>query len=219
MKKESWNEALQSLEIEKSAVAVVQERLDHVAFGCAVDVLARVPRIMTCASGSSGIAAKKFAHSLCCIERGAMFMPPCEAVHGGLGALKAEDAMVMVSRGGKTAELLPVIGVCKKKGATLIAVTENTASPLAVAADIVLPLHIERESDKYNFRATASFVATVALFDALLAALIEETGYTREMFGLIHPGGAVGEMLKSESDKGVSAESGLLSAKILNPVD
>jgi D-arabinose 5-phosphate isomerase GutQ len=35
----------------------------------------------------------------------------------------------------------------------------------------------------------------VALFDALLCALIEETGYTREQFGLIHPGGAVGEML------------------------
>ena len=47
--------------------------------------------------------------------------------------------------------------------------------------------------------ATSSFIATVALFDALLAALIEETGYTREMFGLIHPGGAVGEMLKKES--------------------
>ncbi len=217
MKIESWNEALRSLEIEKSAVAVVKDMLDPVAFGCAVDVLARVPRIMTCASGSSGIAAKKFAHSLCCIERGAMFMPPCEAVHGGLGALKPEDAMVMVSRGGKTAELLPVIEVCKKKGATLIAVTENPESPLAAAADIVLPLHIERESDKYNFMATASFVATIVLFDTLLAALIEETGYTREMFGLIHPGGAVGEMLKSESDNGVVAESDSLSVKNSQP--
>ncbi|MDA3925658.1 MAG: SIS domain-containing protein [Kiritimatiellae bacterium] len=198
MKKESWNEALQSLAIEQVAVTQVKEKLDAVAFGRAVDVLARVPRIMTCASGSSGIAAKKFAHSLCCIERGAMFMPPSEAVHGGLGGLKPEDAMIMVSRGGKTVELLPVIDVCKKKGATLIAVTENMESPLAQAADIVLQLHIERESDKYNFMATTSFVVTIALFDALLAALIEETGYTREMFGLIHPGGAVGEMLKNE---------------------
>ena len=198
MKKESWQEALQSLAIEEAAVTQVKEKLDPDAFGRAVDVLACVPRIMTCASGSSGIAAKKFAHSLCCIERGAMFMPPCEAVHGGLGGLKPEDAMIMVSRGGKTVELLPVIDVCKKKGATLIAVTENMESPLAQTADIVLQLHIERESDKYNFMATASFVVTVALFDALLAALIEETGYTREMFGLIHPGGAVGEMLKNE---------------------
>ena len=198
MKPESLQQARQSLAIERDEIQRVLDGLDPVAFGRAVDVLARVPRIMTCASGSSGIAAKKFAHSLCCIERGAMFMPPCEAVHGGLGGLKRDDALVMVSRGGKTAELLPVIDVCRKKGATLIAVTENLASPLAQAADIVLALHIRRESDKYNFMATSSFVATIAIFDALLAALIEETDYTREMFGLIHPGGAVGDMLKKE---------------------
>ncbi|MDD4059515.1 MAG: SIS domain-containing protein [Kiritimatiellae bacterium] len=198
MKPESLQQARQSLAIERDEIQRVLDGLDPVAFGRAVDVLARVPRIMTCASGSSGIAAKKFAHSLCCIERGAMFMPPCEAVHGGLGGLKREDALVMVSRGGKTAELLPVIDVCRKKGATLIAVTENLASPLAQAADIVLALRIGRESDKYNFMATSSFVATIAIFDALLAALIEETDYTREMFGLIHPGGAVGDMLKKE---------------------
>ena len=198
MKPESLQQARQSLAIERDEIQRVLDGLDPVAFGRAVDVLARVPRIMTCASGSSGIAAKKFAHSLCCIERGAMFMPPCEAVHGGLGGLKREDALVMVSRGGKTAELLPVIDVCRKKGATLIAVTENLASPLAQAADIVLALRIGRESDKYNFMATSSFVAIIAIFDALLAALIEETDYTREMFGLIHPGGAVGDMLKKE---------------------
>ena len=198
MKPESLRQGLASLAIERDELQNVLDTLDPAAFGRAVDVLARVPRIMTCASGSSGIAAKKFAHSLCCIERGAMFMPPCEAVHGGLGGLKPEDALVMVSRGGKTAELLPVIDVCRKKGATLIAVTENLASPLAQAADIVLALRIGRESDKYNFMATSSFVATIAIFDALLAALIEETDYTREMFGLIHPGGAVGDMLKKE---------------------
>ncbi len=100
MKEASWTEALQSFEIERNAVARMAGTLDRAAFGAAVDALARVPRIMTCASGSSGIAAKKFAHSLCYIERGAMFMPPCEAVHGGLGGLKPEDAMVMVSNGG-----------------------------------------------------------------------------------------------------------------------
>ncbi|MCK5749234.1 MAG: SIS domain-containing protein, partial [Oricola sp.] len=160
MKPESWTQGLTSLKIERDQIQQVLDNLNHDAFARAVDVLAHVPRIMLCASGSSGIAAKKFAHSLCCIERGAMFMPPCEAVHGGLGGLKGEDALVIVSRGGKTVELLPVIDVCRKKGATLIAVTENLESPLAQAADVVLQLHIRRESDKYNFMATSSFMAT-----------------------------------------------------------
>lgn len=195
MKSISYEAAIKSVETEKEAVGTVLDGIDRETFGRAVDALASCTRIMTCASGSSGIAAKKFAHSLCCIERGAMFMPPAEAVHGGLGALKREDCLVMVSRGGKTAELLPIIDVCKKKGAKLIAVTENTESPLAEKADIVLKLNIKKESDKLGVMATASFAATIALFDALLCALIEETGYTREQFGLIHPGGAVGEML------------------------
>jgi D-arabinose 5-phosphate isomerase GutQ len=195
MKEQALDAAYNSLKTESKAIADIAKYMDNAAFGRAVEALAKASRIMTCASGSSGIAAKKFAHSLCCIEKGAMFMPPSEAVHGGLGGLKKGDVMVMVSRGGKTAELLPVISVCNKKGAILIALTENPDSPLAKNADIVIPLKIERESDSLNIMATASFIATVAIFDALLAALIIETGYTLEQFALIHPGGAVGEML------------------------
>jgi D-arabinose 5-phosphate isomerase GutQ len=195
MKEQSLKMAIESLKIESKAIASVAEYLDVKAFGKAVDVLSTCNKVITCASGNSGIAAKKFAHCLCCIERDAFFMSPAEAVHGGLGGLKKEDAMVMVSRGGKTVELLPIIDVCNKKGATLIAVTENMDSPLAKNADVVVPLKIERESDKYNVMATSSFVATIGLFDAMLVAIMEETDYKLEQFGLIHPGGAVGALL------------------------
>ena len=198
MKVEARHAALRAIEIEAAEAANVAQTMDMEAFAKAVDAMATCARIMTCASGSSGIAAKKFAHSLCCIERGAMFMPPCEAVHGGLGGLKREDVLVMVSRGGKTGELLPIIDVCNKKGATLIAVTENLASPLAQAAQIVLPMKIGAESDPTGLMATGSYIATIVIFDALLSALIVETGYTREQFALIHPGGAVGSLLNEK---------------------
>ena len=90
-------------------------------------------------------------------------------------------------------ELLPIIDVVKKKKAILIALTENLSSPLARQSDILIPMKIEQESDKLNSMATASYMTTVAIFDALLCALIEETGFTAEQFALIHPGGAVGE--------------------------
>ncbi|MHB1454156.1 MAG: SIS domain-containing protein [Saccharofermentanales bacterium] len=195
MKPESKNAALKSLMIESQAIEDMTHYLDWETFGKAVAALSTCDRIMTCASGSSGIAAKKFAHSLCCIERGAMFMSPSEAVHGGLGGLKSNDVLVMVSRGGKTSELLPIIRVCNEKKATLIAVTENLESPLAQNADIVVALHIDRESDPCNIMATSSYIATIGLFDAMLSAIMIETEYKIEQFSLIHPGGAVGEML------------------------
>lgn len=189
--------ARQSITIEASAIGNMARVVELPEFAAAVDLLASCPRIVTCASGTSGIAAKKFAHSLCCIERGAMFMPPCEAIHGGLGTLHQGDVMVMVSRGGKTAELFPIFSMIKQRRALLIAITEKRDSPMAQVADIILPLIVERESDPLNVMATSSFVATIALFDALLAALICETSYTKEQFGVIHPGGAVGAALSS----------------------
>lgn len=186
-----------SLEIESQAISDIAGYLDFEVFGEVVRVLSTCPKIITCASGSSGIAAKKFAHSLCCIERNAQFLCPAEALHGGMGCIKKEDAVIIVSRGGKTAELLPVIDVCNKKGAILIAITENLNSPLAEKAQIVVQLKIEKESDKYNVMATASFIATVAVFDAMLVAIMEETDYKLEQFSLIHPGGAVGKRLNS----------------------
>lgn len=187
--------AMESLMIESTSISHIIDYLDVTRFVEAVNVLSTCPKIITCASGSSGIAAKKFSHSLCCIERNAQFLSPSEAVHGGLGCIKKGDAVVIVSRGGKTAELLPIIEVCNKKEAVLIGITENLESPLATKSQIVVPMKIEKESDPLNIMATSSFVVTVAIFDAMLSAIMELIGYRIEQFGLIHPGGAVGTKL------------------------
>lgn len=194
-KAEIISKAKESLRIESKAIVDIIDYLDEERFHEAVEVLSNCPKIITCASGSSGIAAKKFAHSLCCIERNAQFLSPAEAIHGGMGCMKKGDAVVMVSRGGKTAELLPIIDVCNKKEVILIGITENMNSPLAKQSQIVIPMKIERESDPLNVMATASFVVTIAIFDALLVAVMEKTGYRLEQFALIHPGGAVGNKL------------------------
>lgn len=186
---------MDSLKIEAAAISDIIGYLDTDCFYEAVEALSSCPKIITCASGSSGIAAKKFSHSLNCIERNAQFLSPALAIHGGMGCMKEGDVVVMVSRGGKTAELLPIIDVCKKKNVTLIGVTENLESPLAKSAQIVIPMRIERESDPLNVMATTSFVVTIAIFDALLAAIMEITNYKLEQFALIHPGGAVGNRL------------------------
>ena len=101
----------------------------------------------------------------------------------------------MLSRGGKTKELLPILDICKKKEVTVISVTENLTSPLAEGADIVIPMAVTRETDRYNSQGTTSTTVLSVIFDALQTALIEVTGYKNEQFALIHPGGAVGERL------------------------
>ena len=155
------------------------------------------PRIGTTGCGHSGIICQHIAHLLCCIERPARFISPAEAVHGASGFLQPGDVMIFASRGGKTAELLPIIDICRRKGVSVIAITENTESPMAKAADVVLVQHVNRETDKYNAQGTTSTTVLCLIAHALQAALIEETGYRNEQFAVIHPGGAVGERLNS----------------------
>lgn len=193
--KTPWETAREAFAIESDAIARTLEHIPEDAFMKAVEVLKDAPRIAASGCGHSGICCMHFAHLMCCIERSARFISPAEAVHGATGYLKKGDVMLLASRGGKTAELLPIMDICKKKDVTIIVVTENLASPMATGADIVIPMSVTRETDRYNSQGTTSFAVLSAIFDALQSALIEVTGYQNESFALIHPGGAVGARL------------------------
>jgi len=195
MKDEGLQAARDAFKIEAECLADGFDYLNINEFARAVDVLAGTQRIASSGCGHSGIACQHFAHLMCCMERPARFISPAEAVHGGLGFIQKGDVMLLASRGGKTEELIPVLMICKEKGVTVIVVTENLKSYLAAHADIVLAMHVNRETDKFNSQGTTSFTAMCIIFDALQSALIEETGFRNEQFARIHPGGAVGERL------------------------
>jgi len=184
-----------AVENEARALTDLAETMDPTEFGKALRLLLRSNMTVTSACGSSGFAAKKFAHSLCCIESPAKFVSPSEAVHGGMGALKAGNVLVLVSKGGKTEELLPLCEIAKKKGAHLIVVTAHPEAALAEGADAILRLPSTPESDRYGVMSTASFAATIAIFDALMMGIMEARDYPLADFALIHPGGAVGKQI------------------------
>ena len=195
----AWEQAQDAFRIESRCISEFGKRLDRDSFDRACGLLKDAERIGTCGCGHSGIACMHFAHLLCCIERPARFISPAEAPHGATGFLQKGDVMVFASRGGKTSELLPVMEICRSKGVHIITVTENTDSPLALGADVVLRQYVNRETDKYDSQGTTSTTSLCVLFHAIQAALIEETGYRNEQFAVIHPGGAVGERLNKKS--------------------
>jgi D-arabinose 5-phosphate isomerase GutQ len=192
---QAWTAAVEAYRIEADAITHALSGIRREDFLRAVAALKAAPRIAASGCGHSGICCQHFAHLMCCIERPARFISPAEAVHGATGFLQKGDVMLLASRGGKTAELLPILSICKQKGVTIIAVTENLDSPLAKDADVVLQMLVTKEVDRDNMQGTTSFTVLSVLFDALQAALIEETGFQSEQFARIHPGGAVGERL------------------------
>ena len=198
MNKQIIENAYNAFAIESESIEATAKTMDPAEFEKAVELLARAERIAAAGCGHSGIACQHFAHLMCCIERPARFISPAEAVHGALGFVQAGDVIILVSRGGKTDELLPIADICRGKGVSVIAVTENTQSPLAEKADVVLAMKVTRECDKYNCQGTTSFAVTNAIFDALQTAVLEYTDFHNEKFAVIHPGGAVGKRLNNK---------------------
>ena len=190
--------AKQAYRIEAECISELADYLNEEQFSKAVRLLSTAPRIAASGCGHSGIMCQHFAHLMCCIERPCRFISPAEAVHGAMGFMQRGDVMLFASRGGKTGELLPIVDICKAKGVRIITVTENEQSPLAMQADAVLKMHVNRETDKFNAQGTTSSTVLCVLFHALQAAILEEIGYQSDQFALIHPGGAVGERLNGK---------------------
>jgi arabinose-5-phosphate isomerase len=82
----------------------------------------------------------------------------------------------------------------------LITMTAIPDSALAKVADVVLALPQAREACPHNLAPTTSSLMQLALGDALAIALLESHGFTAVDFGLLHPGGKLGTLLKTVGD-------------------
>lgn len=194
--KELWNSVKNTLTVEANSIAKLSDSLSESVVLEVIKLIGDCKgKVVIAGCGTSAAAAKKIAHSLCCVERPAVYMNPADAVHGALGLLQKEDVFILISKGGNTRELLSMIPSCKTKGARLIGVTENPESALAREADILLCIKVDKEPCPFNMLATASTMAVIAAFDAICIALMHYTHYTKEQFAVIHPGGAVGDRL------------------------
>ena len=184
--------ARQVLEIEAAAIVGLLAQLDE-SFDHAVEAIRLCGgRVVCTGMGKSGLVMKKIAATLASTGTPAFFLHPAEAIHGDLGMLMAGDLVLAASYSGTTEELLRLVETLKRLGLPLVAMTGNSASPLARSADIHLPVAIDKEACPLNLAPTASTTATLALGDALAMALIDARGFTAEDFARLHPGGQLG---------------------------
>lgn len=181
-------------EIEKLSDSLSGEQLEQVKKA----LMECSGKIILTGCGTSGTAAKKISHTLNCIEVPAMFLSPAEGLHGGMGAATEKDLVILISKGGRSSEMDSILKACNQIGTTTIAVTENENTYLAQNATMRLLVKVEREPDSFNMLATASTMAVIAVFDALAIEIAEEKNFSKEHFLRIHPGGEVGERLKSQ---------------------
>jgi len=195
---------LRTLDLEAGGIAALAAAMQDglgAAFTAAVDAIrAARGRVVVTGMGKSGHVGRKIAATLSSTGTPALFVHPAEASHGDLGMITADDVIMALSWSGETIELKNLIDYSRRHRIGLLAVTADTRSTLAKAADVVLALPQAREACPHNLAPTTSSLMQLALGDALAIALLESRGFTALDFGALHPGGRLGAALKAVRD-------------------
>ncbi len=196
--------ALRTLEAEGEGVAALAAALRDglgAAFAASVDMIRNAQgRVIVTGMGKSGHIGHKIASTFASTGTPALFVHPAEASHGDLGMITKSDVILALSWSGETAELKNITDYSKRHNISLIAITASPDSTLAKTASIVLALPQAREACPHNLAPTTSALMQLALGDALAIALLESHGFTAVDFGMLHPGGKLGTLLKQVAD-------------------
>jgi len=183
------------LRIEAQAIQDVLARLDR-SFERAVDVLfACKGRVVVSGMGKSGLIGRKISATFSSTGTPSFFLHPAEALHGDLGMLARGDALLAVSYGGETEEIVQLLEALKRLEITLVTLTGKTDSTLAEASDVVLDVSVKEEACSLNLAPTASTTVAMAVGDALAVALLERRGFQPDDFAALHPAGRLGSKL------------------------
>ena len=186
----------QLLQIEAAAINRTSEKLDRQQADRSLQLLySCTGKVIMTGVGKSGIVAQKIAATLTSIGTLAIFLHPCDALHGDFGIVTPEDVTIMLSNSGETDELLTMIPHLKLRSVPIIGILGNTKSSIAQKIDAVLDASVDREACPLNLAPTTSTTVSLAVGDALAMALVQMKGLTPEAFAFNHPAGRLGKRL------------------------
>jgi arabinose-5-phosphate isomerase len=187
--------ARRSLEIESASVAALLDSIGP-GFVAALGLIRQARgRVVVSGIGKGGHVGAKIAATLASTGTAAFFVHATEALHGDAGMVTADDVAILISNSGETAEVCQFALLLAERGVPIISMTSRETSSLGRLAKAHLPVGVAREADPLNLAPTASTTATLAMGDALAAALMAASGFRAEDFARNHPGGSLGERL------------------------
>lgn len=191
-----------ALEVGRQVVADEAEALRRVAGSLGAEFDAVIQRLLTLKAplivsgiGKSGAIAQKIAASLTSTGTPATFMHPVEALHGDLGLVSDQNALIALSRSGATEEILRFVTHFRRLGGPVIGVTQGRESRLVELSHLPLLLPDLPEAGPLQLAPTTSCVMMLALGDALAMALLHARGFKANDFAQYHPEGALGRRL------------------------
>lgn len=158
-------------------------------------------RLVLTGMGKSGLIAQKIAATFASTGTPSFFLHPAEALHGDLGMVTPEDAVLALSNSGESEEVVRILPSLLRLEVPIAALTSRPESSLGRAARWTFPYRMpEGEGCPLDLAPMASTTLQLIWGDVLAATLMERRGFSKEGFALNHPAGTLGaRLLKVET--------------------
>jgi len=186
--------ARELLRHEAEALREVADQLDE-SFTQAVELLwacgSADGRVGISGVGKSADIAQKLVGTFNSTGTRAYLLDATRALHGDLGMVHANDAIVILSNSGESEEIVRLLKPLRRMCASVIAITGNKTSTLAVQSDTAIAYGAVAES-LFNLAPSTSTVVAMSIGHALALALCDRREFTHAEFARFHPAGSLG---------------------------
>lgn len=180
---------------QSDALKKAYDRIDEKVV-LALDILIKCQgKVVVTGMGKAGLIARKISATLASTGTTSIFLHPAEGIHGDLGMLEKNDAVIAISNSGNTEEVISIIPYIKFNNIPLIALTGNMESRLAKYSDVALDCSVPKDYEQLGLVPTASTTVELAMGDALAVALLKKRNFALEDYAKFHPGGSIGKKL------------------------
>lgn len=187
--------AQQVILTEAHAVTQLAERLDQSFVNACTLIQNCTGKVVLIGMGKSGHIGNKIAATFASTGTPAFAVHPGEAGHGDLGMIEKNDVAICISYSGESDEIMTLVPVIKRLGASIIGMTGNANSSIAQISDVHLDVSVEKEACPHNLAPTSSTTVALAMGDALAVSILTSKGFSPDDFARSHPSGALGRRL------------------------
>lgn len=187
--------AREVLELEAGELQRCAENLGSEIEDAVNIVMATKGKLIVTGVGKSGLVGAKIAATLASTGTSSFFLHPTEAMHGDLGMIGKDDAVLAISYSGESEELIKILPHIKRFNIPLIGMARDINSSLGKYSDVFLSINIEKEACPLDTAPTSSTTLTLGVGDALAVCLMKKRDFQKSDFASFHPGGSLGKQL------------------------
>lgn len=164
----------------------------------ATEILQSGHKIIVSGLGKNVPICDKFVGSMISMGLNACFLHTNSAVHGDMGIVKNNDMVIILTKSGETSESIYLVKLLKKRNVNMWLLSFAQESTLAREIPNQIILDLMHEGDLWNIMPNNSTTVNLIILQGLAMMIAKEMKIPLEDFGRNHPGGAIGETLKSE---------------------